>query len=84
MPQQRAKQLGENQGTGSGVGDFIPVESACRNSGNERRDASVACANLFGFLEPTITGGLEPIFGSTVHWRKVGDAIRVKGFNAAR
>jgi hypothetical protein len=44
----------------------------------------VACANLFGLLEPTITGGLEPIFGSTVHWRKVGDAIRVQGFNAAR
>ena len=37
-------------------------------------------ANLFGLLEPTITGGLEPkIFGSTVHWRKVGDVANQTG-----
>src|SRR5262249_24977623 len=26
-------------------------------------------------------GGLEPIFGSTVHWRKVGDAANLQAFN---
>ena len=39
------------------------------------------CANLFVLSSRRSQGGLEPIFGSTVHWRKVGDATNFQSPN---